>query len=517
MPLRDTFFARAQPAGYYFYFYCLPAEIRWIAGDLISARLAFASAAFWAGLALPAIIWRVGADTGLIAKGHERRFLLAGIFLCFIAGADLPLLLIEHFIAGFVLPQVELWSEEVRFALTSMIWVPHHITALIACWTGATLLCRRQTKLARADLVPIVAAGLCFGSTFGMSLWIALTAAPIFAVWALLRLWRGDRATALAVIGAGLVAAIVCLPQIADILRGRSDQAFPIGLTVRSFAFWWIDPNHPSALLALILLVLLPVGYAVQFGAFAVGGILFLRSHPREFRQTDALRSLLVISAIVSFLVASFFQSTIINNDLGWRSIWFAQFTAILWTASVIHTRPTFFMKQAGFRALLLLGIVGNVWDVAGFRFIRPPYFQTPGITPNTEPTTDFAEREAYEWAARHLDGNAVIQHNAGAHRRAFNFGLYGRNRPAVADRYAILFGAGPQEVGDRLQALQPIFDVPLPVPEMQKRAREQGVDYLLLADSDPAWKRQVTPSFLSSCIYRNRHSCLLPVAAVAP
>ncbi|WP_157602455.1 hypothetical protein [Sphingomonas sp. PR090111-T3T-6A] len=517
LPLRDSFFARAQPAGYYYYFYCLPAEIRWVAGNLISARMAFASTLFWAGFALPAILWRVGAEAGLIGEGRERRFLLAAIFLCFIAGADLPFILIEHALNGYTLPQVELWSEEVRFALTSMLWVPHHMAALIACWTGAALLCRREPGWRRTDILPVVATGLCFGSAFGMSLWMALTAAPILAIWCLARLWRGDRATATALILAGVVAALVCLPQIIDILQGRSDQSFPIAPTVRSFAFWWLTPAHPDVTLALILLLLLPVGYAIQFGAFTIGSLLFLRAHPGETRQANAMRSLLLIAAIVSLIVASFFRSTIINNDLGWRSIWFAQFPAIVWTASLLHTLPGFFMRRGGFRILLLLGIAGNLWDMAGFRFIRPPHFRTHGPIPGTEPTTDFSEREAYEWAGRHLDGNLVIQHNAGLHPRVFNFGLYGRNRPGIADKDAILFGASRQQVADRLRALQPIFDIPMPLTDMQARARTQGVDFLLMADSDPSWKRQGTPPFLGNCVYRNAHACLLPTKAPTP
>jgi hypothetical protein len=510
LPLRDSFFARAQPAGYYYYFYCLPAEIRWMAGGLIGARMAFAATLFWTGFALPAILWRVGAEAGLIAEGRERRFLLAATFLCFIAGADVPLALIEHALNGYTLSQVELWSEEVRFALTSMLWVPHHMSALIACWTGAVLISRRSEEGRQAAILRIVTAGLCFGSAFGLSLWIALTAVPILAVWSLIRLWRGERALAAWLVLAGVVAVLACLPQISDILQGRSDQGFPIGLTVRRFAFWWIVPGQPNVTLALILLLLLPVGYAIQFGAFTVGGLLFLRGHPGEIRQANAMRSLLLIAAVVSFIVASFFQSTIINNDLGWRSIWFAQFAAIVWTASVVHTLPSLLMPRAGFRIFLLIGIAGNLWDMAGLRVIRPSLFRMHGLTPNTHPATDLGEREAYGWATRHLDGDAVIQHNPG-HRRAFNFGLYGRNRPAIADKDANLFGASRQQVAQRLHALQPIFDTPMPLADMQARAKAQGVDFLLMTDSDPSWRRQGSPSFLGHCVYRNMHVCLLP------
>ncbi len=517
LPLHDVFFARTQPAGYYFYYYSLPALLHWVMGDLISARMAFASSLLWAGLAFPAVIWRIGADAGIIRIGRDRSFLKVAILLCFIAGAGLPCVLIEYGVNGRLAPQVELWSEEIRFALTSVIWVPHHMGALIACWTGALLLCRLRTAPRRRDALPVIAAGLCFASAFGMSIWITVTAAPILLSWAAIRFYRSDRIAATALILAGSVAAVVSLPQIFDILHGRSDNGFPIALTVRSFTYWALEADPSNVVLLTFLLATLPIAYAIHFGAFALGSNFFLRLRPREFAHSDGVRSLLLVSAIVSLVIASFLRSTIINNDLGWRSIWFAQMTAMVWTAGAVHSAPRIFMKRVDFRILLMLGLAANIWDIVGLRVIREPYVRARGLAINTAPATDLAERQAYEWAADHLDGNAIVQHNAGIRHRIFNFGLYGHNRPAVADTEANLFGAPRQDVTKRLNALQPIFDRPLPMPDLLARARQQDVDFLLFSDLDPVWKMQGSLPFDQVCAYRNNHVCILPTKVSTP
>ena len=521
LPLRDMFFARSQPSGYYFYYYTLPAELHFALDGVVDARMAFASSLLWAGLAVPALIWRIGADAGLIRLNRERRFLVTASWLCFVAGAGLPCILIEYGVDGKIAPQVELWTEEVRFALTSIIWVPHHIMALIACWTGVLFLHRTDLRAAHARWgsasLLIAMAGLSFASAFGLSIWIAITAIPIFVCWATICLLRRDYRVPAALVAAGAVAAIISIPQILDILNGRSGEAFPIAFTIRSFTYWSQLAAPSNLVLALFLLSMLPIAYAINFGYFALGANIFLRLHPRESRHENPLRSLLFVSAIISLIIASFFRSTIINNDLGIRAIWFAQFSAMIWTAAVLHALPPRDARRGAFGVLLALGLLGNVWDLVGLRILRAPYVPARGLKINTAPATDLAARQAYDWAAAHIDDNAVIQHNPGLQHRIYDFGLYGRHRPAVADKEANLFGASRQDVTQRMNALRPVFNAPLPATDVQATARRLGIDFLLFTDQDPAWKRQGRLSFDAACVYRNTHVCILPTKAATP
>ena len=521
LPLRDMFFARPQSSGYYFYYYTLPAELHLALGSIVDARMAFASSLLWAGLAVPALIWRIAADAGIIRLNRERRFLVTASWLCFVAGAGLPCVLIEYGVDGKIAPQVELWTEEVRFALTSVIWVPHHIMALIACWTGALFLHRTDLRTARARWrsasLLIVAAGLSFASAFGLSIWITVTAIPIFFCWAAIHLLRRDYRMPVALAAAGAVAAIISVPQILDILNGRSGEVFPIAFTIRSFTYWSQLAAPSNLVLALFLLSTLPLAYAIQFGYFALGTHLFLRLHPRKSRHQNSLRSLLVVSAIISLIIASFFRSTIINNDLGIRAICFAQFSAMIWTTGVLHALPPRDSHRATLGVLLSLGLLGNVWDLVGLRILRAPYVPARGLKINTAPATDLAARQAYEWAAAHIDDNAVIQHNPGLQHRIFDFGLYGRQRPTVADVEANLFGASRQEVMQRMNALWPVFNVSHPVADVQATARRLGIDFLLFTDQDPVWKLQGRLPFDAACVYGNAHVCILPTKAATP
>ena len=66
LPLVDPFFARPEPAGYYYYFYTLCAVIDRAGGTLVDGRSAFAGLAFWTGIGLAGLLDRLLAATGLV-------------------------------------------------------------------------------------------------------------------------------------------------------------------------------------------------------------------------------------------------------------------------------------------------------------------------------------------------------------------------------------------------------------------------------------------------------------------
>jgi len=76
---------------------------------------------------------------------------------------------------------------------------------------------------------------------------------------------------------------------------------------------------------------------------------------------------------------------------------------------------------------------------------------------------------------------DAVLQHNPVGDRRALAFGLYGRNRTAVADRFAMIFGAPHSEVDARLAAIAPIFTVSQSAAAARARAAANGIDVLVV------------------------------------
>ncbi|UIJ45169.1 hypothetical protein LZK98_19325 [Sphingomonas cannabina] len=509
LPLRDAFFARPAAAGYYYYYYLGPAMVRWLGHGLVDSRMAFAGSAFWTGIALPAALWRIAVDAGLIASGRRARAFIVMTALCFVGGADLPFALLRTMQTGLWYPQVDWWSEAVSFAFGTVLWVPHHLSALLAIWIGADLLERaRVEKGARFGMLG-AGAGLAFASGFGMSVWIAVAAVPILAAWQLALLGKG-RAPLLAFILAVTVALLVAAPQIGDLISGRAQEGFPLAPYLRPYGGIDAGGGFGSAL---ILILLLPVGYMIEFGAFAYGAIAFLAARIRRPAPDNPLAVLLLISAAIGLVEASFVRSTIINNDFGWRSIWFAQLPAIIWTGAILTEIA---VVPLMLRMLIAVGVLANAWDLFGLRSI-PPEFRASWEQINAAPAVDYSERQAYRWAERHLPADAVLQANPGATRRVFNFGLYGRNGTAVADGEANLFGAPRRQVIDRISRLRPIFERALPPGEIAAIARREGIDAILFSARDPVWRQNGAPPPGLRCAYRDPRVCIAEIGSPSP
>ncbi len=513
LPLVDPFFARTQAAGYYYYYYLWPAQIEWLSGGSLSGRMAYTGALVWTGPAFVALLWQVCFAGGLIRPGKERKLLGIALFLCFVAGADLPAMLIRWWFTGALEVQTDVWTEEIRFALTSMLWTPHHLAALIAVWTGLLALTGARTNGSTLRRnISIMIAGLAFASAFGMSLWIALTAGLSLLVWTMFR-GRRDPAFLLMLTLAGAVAALVSIPQFLDVLGGRSDQAFPIGLTVRRVL--WLRPNLEPAL-ALPVLAMLPAVYCIEFGAFAYGAMLFRRVRPPIASSSEGLvRSLLLFTAIGGMLVATFLRSTILLNDLGWRAPWFAQLACMAWTASAMQHMPRLIRPPRMFLALIALGLLPNIYDLAGLRIVRATFFNIEPFFLNSDPEKDRSLRAAYIWANAHLPRNWVLQHEASQPKREMDFGLYGRFRTGVADRDATLFGASRDDVDGRLRRLRPLFEEDLPAQRMRALARAEGIDAIVYSRSDPLWRKIGRPPHAAHCIWRDQHACIAQISAL--
>ncbi|HUD93389.1 hypothetical protein [Sphingobium sp.] len=502
IPFSDPFFARDGIAGYYHYFYAWPAAVKWIGGDAISARMAFASTVYWSGFGIAALLWRVAADAAFIRPGRGRRLLILAILLSFVAGADLLFMLLRYLVVHRIEPELDSWNTEIRTLGTSVLWVPHHVCAMIAAWVGMLLVTRAPPG---KRLILGGAAGAAFATMFGESAWIAITIAPFLAGWTLLRLSRRD----MTLLVAGSVALLLSIPQFYDIMHGRAAEAFPIAFGVRIFTVIFAADTLTAQLWCLILL---PLNYGLEFGICGLGAYLYWRTRRRPGTQGLPVRQLLLWSTISALIVASFFKSVIINNDLGWRAVLFPVTAVLIWTLRLAQSVPSFRRLHPLAIALLLLGSVGTAWDLFGMRLIRPPYFPVRPIEVNNAPPTAYALRQAYAWADENLPEKAVLQHNPAITLRVLDFGLYGHHWPAIADEQANLFGSGAQATADRLALLKPIYDRPLATQDVVHRARAARIDYLLFARRDPIWHRLGGPPPAFPCVYR---SALICIAAV--
>ena len=293
------------------------------------------------------------------------------------------------------------------------------------------------------------------------------------------------------------------LPQIFDIKFGRAVEGFPLALYMRPVGPVRVLPHSVGEWI--VHLAVLPGGYLVEFGIFAIGSVAFLmRGRFSETRSTP-LGRLLLLSVPIALVLVTFVRSAILFNDFGWRAMWLAQVPAIVWTGSVISTRREV-LRSPIWRFAAALGLVACVWDVAGLRLMRPKPF-LPFI--NEDPKADFDIRGAYRWADHNIPATVIIQHNPTA-GRALDFGLYSDRQVALADSEARLFGAPEAKIESWLNLLMPIFERPMLQSEIRERARRVGVGGLLLTSNDPLWRASGGPPSGWTCDYRASETCIM-------
>lgn len=516
LPLTDPFVSRIQPAGYYYFFYALAAVPVRLTIGAIDARAAIGALAALDGaavLALAALLWQ-RAELGL---SLSRNVVLALVALLLCGNLDIvPNLAIG--LAKHVWPiEIEWWNEQIAPWTISLIWVPHHVLALVAGVFGLVLIAERPGIRSAA------AGGLAFASCAGVSVWIGLGTALAAAFWLVSLICRERYRLALTLIAAGCLASVLLVPEALDILHGRADEGSPIALAVRPFGPV-VVMLAPGLAREVLTLLLLPVNYFFEFGIFAVGAVVYWRER-KPAAPMEAMR-ILVFAAAAGLLLGSFTRSTLINDDLGWRVVLLPQLAFLIWTAAVMlaHGRGGRFRLAdirrwpSGMGVLLVIGYAGNAYGLVSSRaypFLAPNVVLTPDIALHPELDAELAS--AYGWANSHVARNAVLQHNPVAAPRVLDFGLYGRNRVAVADSEATLYGASKAEVDARIAAIGPIFTAPLTAAQVRARAAAAGIDVLVVSSADPVWSDAQGWVWSAPVLFASPHVRLIATRDLGP
>jgi hypothetical protein len=512
-PPVDPFFARATPSGYYYFFYTLGALVERLGSGLVDARAAFAGTTVWTGAAVFALAAELLSRSGYPGGTDRRRLSPILLALLLVSGLDfLPICLLGA--SGLWAPTLGAWNEEVTPWLQSLLWVPHHVTAMVALWFGLLMLdaaiSPHGAKIERRQLaLALIFAALAFVSSLGASIWVTLAGVFTIGLWLLVltveRRWRGSAI----VLAAGLLTVMLAAPHLHDLMMDRQDQRFPIAVTIRAFKMFdvlvkarWIKAVGRS--------VLLPLNYGLEFGVMALGAVLFLvRAKSGElWREANGVAKLLILSAAAGLILGTFLKSTIIFNDLGWRVMLFPQMTFLIWTSLALRDqidrpvrRPRDKVIVTSWAFLMLVGYMTTLYALFGLRFYT--VLKTPCSIrcSAADPAIHHQLHDAYRWLARHTPPAEVVQQRPGPYR-VFDFGLYGRNRVGVADDEAMLFGASKAVVEARVAVLTPIFTTPMSAHAAASAAKSQGVDILIAKATDPAWAARGSWVWATAPIY---------------
>ncbi|MFZ3211162.1 MAG: hypothetical protein WA188_06565 [Terriglobales bacterium] len=508
VPPSNPFFTHPAVPLRYHYLWMLLCSLPMKAFHLPARHLMYAGI-IWCGLGLICVI-ALGLKFLLrVQTAIERKTLLAVALLC-VTGLDiLPTFYLG--VAGRLwLADMEWWNEpQITSWAASLLWVPHHIAALIACFVAFLLLRHQADANRRWATAPVIVAGMAFASASGLSVYVTFTFVVAVALWLLALITRKDWREVAMFVGAGAVALLWALPYLSS-LRGPAGGAAFVEFALRPFPLGLhfadqigINLRTQSAL-TVANAIFLPINYALELGFFLAVGVLRLRQLRRGRVEASANELAAWTLVVTSFLIGTFLRSsTIGSNDLGWRCFLPAQLILLLWGATIVHDcwfhavapRPALRPWARGALAtLLILGILGTTYEVFMLRMF--PVLSDRGSVAGlnwVDPDRQFGKRtyalrSAYEVLDAQLPASAVIQDNP-ATRDPIPDALYsGHDAAAGGLDCGTAFGGERGVCDERVQRLVALFESD---GNLESACRDYGIDVVVAKDTDRAWRHR--------------------------
>ena len=513
VPPQNPFFANANAPLRYHYLWLLFCSLPMKLIHL-SARHVVDAGVVWGGVGLICLValslkFLLGPQTSI-----ERKALLAASLL-WVTGLDVLPVLYLAIAKQFWLADTEKWNDpEITSWVGSLLWVPHHVAALIACFLAFVLLRHQVDSHRRWATGPVIVAGMAFASAAGMSVYVTLTFVIAVALWLLAVTARKNWLDVTTFVGACAVAFLWALSFLSTLRVPGGGGAF-VEFEIRPFLLGIGLARQVGITLAtrfaltVANAVLLPVNYALELGFFLAVGILRLRQLKQGNVEASASELAAWTLVTTSFLIGTFLRSsTIETNDLGWRCFLPAQLILLLWGATIVHdwwfygsggpaqVAPGWWARGA-VAALLILGMVSTAHQVFMLRMF--PILSDRGAIPKQiwplwvvgNPQFGkraYALRSAYEALDSQLPPSAILQSNPASEDLILHMLYSGHDAAAGNGECGITFGGDAGVCAQRLRRLAALFDLP-DGSDLDATCREYGIDALVVESLDPVWR----------------------------
>jgi len=504
IPPSNPFFANAAAPLRYHYLWLLFCSLPMKVLHL-SPRHVVYSGVVWCGIGLMCVI-AIGLKFLLQVQARVERKTLLGIALVCVTGMDILPIVAYGLGRHFWLSDMEWWNEpQITSWIGSLLWVPHHVAALLACFLGFLLLRHQADSHRRWATAPVVVAGMAFASAVGMSVYVTFTFVVAVILWLLVLAVRKDWVEAAMFLGAGAVALLWALPYLAGLRGPGSGNAF-IEVALRTFPMGVVFarqlgiPCRTHFEVNAVNAIFLPINYAFELGFFFAVAVLRLLQLRRGRIAVNANEQAAWTLVITSFLIGSY--------DLGWRCFLPAQLILLLWGVTLVYELVQHWQIQrssvaaqpaqpplvrAALVTLLILGALGTAYQVFMLRLF--PVLADNGViagpswvAPNRQfGKRAYALRSAYEALDAQVPFSAVVQSNPFTADLILHMLYSGRDSAAGDGGCGTDFGGDAGICAQRLQKLAPLFDLP-DGSGVNAACREYGIDALVVDDSDPVW-----------------------------
>ena len=541
-PINPDFYPGHPIQLYYYYFWFMTCSlVDLLGGSWIGPRGALSAGAGWIGIGLMAI---VSLYVRLIVLEHSivrTRSVLLAIGLLLVTGFDIiPIVVIYLYQLThgplILYPSVEWWNEAVGAWPHSVMWVPHHMAALIA--TLGVFLVFSHLRYVTSTGVQMTTMMMCavgLFSALGMSVWITFAFAIFWIVWIFMAYFKGWYAEGRAGMAIALLASVLSLPYLFDLYRANLTHVTPIVFAMRPFSpiHAWMQSFHAGMRRLFVAdLISLPLNYFLEFGFFALAAMVYWRRRWQIQARLGRNELALLTLAASALVIASILRSNIVNNDLGYRSILFTQFVLLLWSSDVLQAlvsrqkgKHTDLSIGQGMATLLLVSMVIGTLPHVYEAGIMKMYAMAGDLHLSARRTWPFLGesnlgrryydfREAYQWIHRHLPESAIVQHNPDIYMDVPS-GLYANRQTVASDRYyGPQFGIRPDMYEPVFSAITEIFTPQASRQQVSYICRQFGIAALIVKDTDPIWSHGESWMFQEKPVFANQSSRVFDCAS---
>lgn len=471
---------------YHVFWFALCSFGQRMGGGWLNGRHALNASVIWCGFALMCLVpLSLRVLEGLAGPTLRRRASI-GIALLSVTGLDLIPSLIVLLVRRMPLADMEWWStDQVTSWADALFWVPHHVAAVIAGFTGFLLIWHAATHSLPAgrSAVYAAAAGAALAAAAGISIYVGCALAIALTVWTVFTVILRWRRHTILLASVGLAGILLGMPNAVQLIRANAGGQF-LKLGV------WSQVPTPSLGALPSTLFYLGLSYVMQFGFFLLAGLEKIRQiiWGNERRPWD-IASLVIGGTIL--LLCSFVRSaTIANNDFGWRGFMLLQFVLLLWATDVFDRFRQDWRLLA--YPLLLAGCLGTVYQLGVLRFFNVAadfgIFQTEGARGGSGQNT-YSLRAIYGNLERKLPPKAIVQANPDT-LIDYTWGLYAhRQTVTTGGGCTVAVGGSLPSCQAALPVLRRLFDPatvdPASVMEIVDFYR---IDAIVVSDADAIW-----------------------------
>lgn len=446
---------------------------------------------------------------------HLRRKTVIGMCLLAVTGLDIIPTAVQYLSAPlFVQGDMEWWNEQVTSWVDSVLWCPHHVSALVVCLLGFLLLWNVRSSSRRDRVVAVAISAAAFSSACGLSVFVTFTFALFMAVWLLIEMHEGHWLTAGLLSASGMLAVLLSVPYMKTLLGPAGGGGGFAAFGIRPFYVAYtvlgcFGVRSPAAYQAASLCAL-PLNYFLELGFFGVVALFRFIDIRRGARLMADCEKASWMMVAVSLFVATFLQSAVQGNpnDLAWRSFLPFQFITLLWAIPLVEgwiRRPNrgpvsgpvagpLAIRHSWLVIFVVLGALGTLYQVVCLRTYSVGVEQGKILAPawlDDDPNSGrrhYAIRELYTTLDSKLPKNVTVQHNPMA-RNSIEQLLYDDHQQVAAvGGCGANFGGDLRACKDVILKVYQLYRVPNSIKELDSACRNLSVDIVVATDTDYVW-----------------------------